>query len=63
MYELIKIDYTKEVPTVSARELYGVLGIEKRFSAWFKVNRQDFIQNEDYSNPYLSDKGEFIEQR
>lgn len=53
MYELIKIDCTKEVPTVSARELYGVLGIEKRFSAWFKVNSQDFIQNEDYFNPYF----------
>lgn len=30
-----------------------LLGSEKRFSEWFEKNSQGFIENEDFSNPYL----------
>lgn len=54
MNELFPIKYADtEEPKVSARQLHKALGIEKRFSAWFDVNRQGFICGEDYSNPYL----------
>ena len=48
MNEIIKVDLTKE--TVSARELYGTLGIEKRFSAWFETNSQGFVEGEDFTS-------------
>lgn len=53
MNEIIKINCDSEQPTVSARELYRALEVEKRFSVWFETNSQGFIQGEDYSNPYL----------
>lgn len=53
MNEIIKVNYENEQPTLSARELYKALGIEKRFSAWFETNSQGFVEGEDYSNPYL----------
>lgn len=54
MNELFPIKYADtEEPKVSARQLHKALEIEKRFSAWFDVNRQGFICGEDYSNPYL----------
>lgn len=53
MNEIIKINYDGEQMTVSARELHKILGIEKRFSAWFETNSQGFIEGEDYSKPYL----------
>ncbi|MCI9591621.1 MAG: oxidoreductase [Lachnospiraceae bacterium] len=34
MNELIRINYETEHPAVSARDLYGVLEIKERFSAW-----------------------------
>lgn len=34
MEEIIKVNYDREQPTVSARDLYGVLEIKERFSAW-----------------------------
>ena len=49
MNELIKVNYDTEQPTVSARDLYSTLGIEKRFSAWFSTNSQGFIEGEDFT--------------
>lgn len=48
MDKLIKVDF--DTQTVSARDLYKALGIEKRFSAWFETNSQGFIENEDYTS-------------
>lgn len=53
MFDIITINYDTEQPTVSARNLHEGLGIEKRFSSWFKANSQGFVEGEDYSNPYL----------
>lgn len=50
MKEIIKINYDSEQPSVSARELYSSLGIEKRFSAWFETNSQGFIEGEDFTS-------------
>lgn len=51
MNGLITVNF--DTQTVSARELYKTLEIEKRFSAWFETNSQGFVKGEDYSNPYL----------
>lgn len=48
MNELIRVDFENQ--TVSARELHQVLGISKRFSAWFETNSQGFIEGEDYTS-------------
>lgn len=59
MDELIKINYDKEEPTVSARDLYDSLSNEdgakgtERFSKWFeRYCGYGFTEGEDYSNPY-----------
>lgn len=58
--ELIKIDYSTEQPTVSARDLYdllsssqgGLTGTE-RFSKWFeRYIKYGFKENIDFSTPY-----------
>ncbi|NFO02700.1 oxidoreductase [Clostridium botulinum] len=36
MNELIKVDYGKEEPTVSGRELHEFLEVETRYNDWFK---------------------------
>lgn len=36
MNELIKVDYSTDRPTVSARELHEFLGIETRYNDWFR---------------------------
>lgn len=53
MNELFAINIDGNEPTVSARDLHKALGIRKRFSEWFEKNSQGFIENEDFSNPYL----------
>lgn len=52
MNGLIRINYDTEQPTVSARDLHEVLGVEKRFSVWFETNSAGFIEGVDYT-PYL----------
>lgn len=51
MNELVKVNL--DTQTVSARELYEQLGIEKRFSAWFETNSQGFVEGEDFTAAYL----------
>lgn len=51
MNDLIKVNF--DTQTVSARELHEVLGIEKRFSAWFESNSHGFVEGEDFSGAYL----------
>ena len=51
MNNLIKVNF--DTQTVSARELHEVLGIEKRFSAWFESNSHGFVEGEDFSGAYL----------
>lgn len=41
MNELIKVNFDKEQPTVSARDLHEQLNIGKRFSAWFETNSKE----------------------
>ncbi len=48
MNELIKVD--NDTQTISARELYKALEIEKRFSAWFETNSQGFVEGEDFTS-------------
>jgi len=48
MNELIKVNPDEQ--TVSARELYKALEIEKRFSAWFETNSQNFVEGEDFTS-------------
>lgn len=57
MNNLININYNEDQPTVSARELYRRLEISKRFSAWFEVNSQGFVDGEDFSATYLKVQG------
>lgn len=53
MNELFTTNTDGNEPTVSVRDLHKALGIRKRFSEWFEKNSQGFIENEDFSNPYL----------
>ena len=48
MIEIMKIDTERQ--TVSAREIYKVLEIEKRFSVWFETNSQGFVEGEDFTS-------------
>lgn len=50
MNALIPINYDAEQPTVSARDLHGALGVNRRFSAWFEANSQGFVKNEDFTS-------------
>lgn len=50
MNELLKINYDSVQPTVSARELYKSLEINRRFSVWFETNSQGFVENHDFTS-------------
>lgn len=55
MNELIKVDYTTERPTVSARELHGFLKVGSEFSHWFKrMCEYGFTEGQDFS-PFLTE--------
>lgn len=52
MNELIKITYDNDRPTVSARELYGFLEVQERYSKWFdRMAEYGFSNGIDYT-PY-----------
>ncbi len=48
MNDLLKINYDREQPTVSARELYKELEVKYDFKRWVDSNFKDFIENTDY---------------
>ena len=49
MYELIKVNYSNEQPTVSARELHEFLEVETRFNDWFhRMCEYGFTENHDF---------------
>lgn len=49
MNELIKVDYTTDRPTVSARELHEFLGVKSKYADWFKnMTAYGFNENIDY---------------
>lgn len=52
MNEIITVN--TDTQTVSARELHKGLCIEKRFSAWFETNSQNFIEGEDFTSVLTS---------
>lgn len=50
MNELIKVDYTTDRPTVSARELHEFLEIETPYHKWFpRMCECGFTENQDFS--------------
>jgi anti-repressor protein len=49
MNELIKVDYSKEQPTVSGRDLHQFLEVETRYNDWFKrMCEYGFSENVDF---------------
>lgn len=56
--ELIKVDYSGEKPTVSARELHEFLDVGSEYSHWFKrMCEYGFTEGQDYS-PFLTDRSD-----
>lgn len=51
MNHFITVNFDTQM--VSARELHKALGIEKRFSVWFEMNAQGFVEGEDFIGVYL----------
>ncbi|MFA9423462.1 MAG: antA/AntB antirepressor family protein [Sedimentibacter sp.] len=50
MNELINVDYNKEKPTVSARELHEFLGVGTKFKDWFpRMREYGFNQGVDFN--------------
>lgn len=50
MNELIKVDYSTDRPTVSARELHGFLQVETPYHKWFpRMCEYGFTENQDFS--------------
>ncbi len=54
MHNLLATQILNEMQTVSARELHKTLGVKKRFSEWFKINSNGFMENEDYTSVLIS---------
>lgn len=57
MNEIIKVNYDKEQPTVSARELHKALGIKYDFSRWVKSNFSEFVENTDFFGGHIDVRG------
>ena len=56
--ELIKVDYSGEKPTVSARELHEFLDVGSEYSHWFKrMCEYGFTEGQDYSS-FLTDRSD-----
>lgn len=53
----IKINYEREEPTVSARELHRELEVKYRFSKWVEINFSEFAENTDYFGAYIDVQG------
>lgn len=57
MSDLIRIDFTQEIPRVSARELYEGLGVKSNFTTWFRrLTEYGFVENEDYVTEFQKRK-------
>lgn len=57
MNELIKVHYDNDTPTISGRELHEFLGVNERYTQWFKrMCEYGFTENIDYL--LLSEKAE-----
>ena len=55
MNELIKVDYSTDRPTISAKELHGFLEVGSEFSHWFKrMCEYGFTEGQDFS-PFLTE--------
>lgn len=55
MNELIKVDYTTDRPTVSARELHGFLEVKTAYKDWFpRMCEYGFTEGEDFCS-FLSE--------
>ena len=55
MNELIKVDYSTDRPTVSARELHEFLEVNSEYSHWFKrMCEYGFSEGQDFS-PFLTE--------
>lgn len=52
MNEIIRVN--NDTQTVSARDLHESLGIAKRFSAWFEIYAQGFVEGEDFTSVPIS---------
>ena len=52
MNEVLNVDFDTQM--VSARELYKALEVSKRFSAWFEINSQGFVDGEDFTGVLVS---------
>lgn len=48
--ETLQVQEKDGIQSVSARELYKGLQIQKRFSEWFSANSKDFVENEDFTS-------------
>lgn len=57
MEEIIKVNYDKEQPTVSARGLHKELGIKYDFSRWVNSNFKEFIENVDFFGGHIDVRG------
>ena len=49
MNDLIKIDFTNDTPTVSARSLHEYLRVDTQYKDWFpRMCEYGFSENEDF---------------
>lgn len=50
MHELMRVNYTKDVPTVSGRELHEFLGVKTKYADWFpRMKEYGFTENVDFT--------------